>query len=51
MEASRLSALNYLLPPMAMLLGIWMLGERVTLGTAMAAGVIFGGIYLVERAR
>jgi len=51
MEASRLSAFNYLLPPMATLLGIWTLGEHVTLGAVMAALVIFGGIYIVERAQ
>jgi len=51
MEASRLSAFNYLLPPMATLLGVWMLGEHVTLGAVLSAAVIFGGIYMVERAR
>jgi drug/metabolite transporter (DMT)-like permease len=51
MEASRLAAFNYLLPPMATLLGIWTLGEQITLWTVLAASVIFGGIYLVERAR
>lgn len=51
MEASRLSALNYFLPPMAMLLGVWTLGEHVTIWTVAAGVVIFGGIYLVERAR
>ena len=51
MEASRLAAFNYLLPPMATLLGIWTLGEQITLWTVLAASVIFGGIYLAERAR
>jgi drug/metabolite transporter (DMT)-like permease len=36
---------------MATLLGIWTLGEHVTLGAVMAALVIFGGIYIVERAQ
>jgi drug/metabolite transporter (DMT)-like permease len=36
---------------MATLLGIWTLGEQITLWTVLAASVIFGGIYLVERAR
>jgi drug/metabolite transporter (DMT)-like permease len=36
---------------MATLLGIWTLGEHVTLGAVGAAAVIFGGIYMVERAR
>jgi drug/metabolite transporter (DMT)-like permease len=51
MEASRLTAFNYLLPPLATLLGVWMLGEHITLGTVLAAAIIFSGIYLVERAR
>jgi drug/metabolite transporter (DMT)-like permease len=51
MDASRLSAYNYLLPAMATLLGVWMLGEQVTLWTAVAGVVIFSGIYIVERAR
>jgi drug/metabolite transporter (DMT)-like permease len=51
MAASRLSAFNYLLPPLATLLGVWTLGERLTLWTVVAAIVIFSGIYIVERAR
>jgi len=51
MEASQLSAFNYLLPPLATLLGVWTLGEHITLWTVLAAAIIFSGIYLVERAR
>jgi drug/metabolite transporter (DMT)-like permease len=51
MEASRLSAFNYLLTPLATLTGIWFLGEHVTPWTIVGAAVIFGGIYMVERAR
>jgi drug/metabolite transporter (DMT)-like permease len=51
MEASRLSAYNYVLPVMATLLGMWTLGEQVTLWTVVAGIVIFSGIYTVERAR
>jgi drug/metabolite transporter (DMT)-like permease len=51
MEASRLSAFNYLLPALATLLGVWTLGEQITLWTVVAGVVIFGGIYMVERAR
>jgi drug/metabolite transporter (DMT)-like permease len=51
MEASRLSAYNYVLPVMATLLGIWNLGEHVTLWSVVAGVVIFGGVYMVERAR
>ncbi len=49
MEASRLSAYNYLLPAMATLLGVWMLGERITVWSVVAGGVIFSGIFVVER--
>lgn len=51
MEASRLSAYNYVLPVMATLLGVWTLGEHVTLWSVAAGIVIFGGVYMVERAR
>jgi drug/metabolite transporter (DMT)-like permease len=51
MEASRLSAFNYLLPPLGMITGVWLLGEHVTLWTMLGAAVIFGGIYLVESTR
>ena len=51
MEASRLAAINYLLPPLATLMGVWTLGEHVALSTIAAAIVIFAGIYMVERAR
>jgi drug/metabolite transporter (DMT)-like permease len=49
MDASRLSAFNYLLPAMATLLGVWTLGEHLTVWTVVAGMVIFGGIYMVER--
>lgn len=48
MEASRLAVFNYLLPPLAMISGVWFLGEHVTLWTVVGAAVIFAGIYLVE---
>lgn len=51
MDASRLSAYNYVLPVMATLLGVWLLGEQVTLWSVVAGIVIFGGVYMVERAR
>ena len=51
MEASRLAAFNYLLPVEATLLGVWLLGEPISAGAAGAGIVIFGGIYMVERAR
>ena len=51
MEASRLSAYNYVLPVMATLLGVWTLGENITIWTVAAGIVIFSGVYMVERAR
>ena len=50
-EASRLTAYNYVLPVMATLLGVWVLGESVTVWTVVAGVVIFSGVYMVERAR
>jgi drug/metabolite transporter (DMT)-like permease len=51
MEASRLAAYDYVLPVMATLLGVWTLGEHVTIWSVVAGIVIFGGVYIVERAR
>ena len=51
MEASRLAAYDYVLPVMATLLGVWTLGEHVTIWSVVAGIVIFGGVYMVERAR
>ena len=51
MEASRLAAFNYLLPVLATISGVFLLDEHITVWTVVAAGVIFTGIYMVERAR
>ncbi len=51
MEASRLSAVNYLLPVLATLLGVWTLGESITIWMVVAGIVIFSGIFMVERAQ
>ena len=51
MEASRLSALNYFLPVMATLLGVWTLGERITVASVAAGVLIFSGVFVVERAQ
>jgi drug/metabolite transporter (DMT)-like permease len=50
-EASRLAAFSYLQPLLAILFGIVILHERVTLGLAVSGLVIFGGVYITERAR
>jgi drug/metabolite transporter (DMT)-like permease len=36
---------------MATLLGVWTLGEGITIWTVAAGIVIFTGVYMVERAR
>jgi drug/metabolite transporter (DMT)-like permease len=51
MEASRLAAFSYLQPLLAIAFGILILHERVTLALAVSGLVIFGGVYITERAR
>jgi drug/metabolite transporter (DMT)-like permease len=47
--ASRVSAFSYLQPPLATLLGVLMLGERITAPLVLGGAVIFAGVYLAER--
>ena len=49
--ASRLSAFSYCQPPVAAVLGIFVLGEPITLSLVLAMLVIFAGVYLTERGR
>ena len=51
MEASRLAAFSYLQPLLAIVFGILILHERVTLALVISGVVIFGGVYITERAR
>ena len=51
MEASRLAAFSYLQPLLATVFGIFILNEHVTLALVVSGLVIFGGVYLTERAR
>lgn len=51
MEASRLAAFSYLQPLLAIVFGIVILHEHVTLALVISALVIFGGVYITERAR
>jgi len=51
MEASRLAAFSYLQPALATLFGIVILHESVTLALVVSALLIFGGVYITERAR
>lgn len=51
MEASRLAAFSYLQPLLATVFGIFILHEHVTLALVVSGIVIFGGVYITERAR
>jgi drug/metabolite transporter (DMT)-like permease len=51
MEASRLAAFSYLQPLLATVFGIYILQERVTFALVVSGLVIFGGVYITERAR
>ena len=51
MDASRLAAFSYLQPLLAIVFGILILHEQVTLALVISGLVIFGGVYITERAR
>jgi drug/metabolite transporter (DMT)-like permease len=51
MEASRLAAFSYLQPLLAIVFGILILHEHVTFALVVSGAIIFGGVYLAERAR
>jgi drug/metabolite transporter (DMT)-like permease len=51
MEASHLAAFSYLQPLLAIVFGILILHEHVTLALVVSGLVIFGGVYITERAR
>jgi drug/metabolite transporter (DMT)-like permease len=46
---SRVAAFNYLQPLIAISLGVWMLGEKVTSSLVVGGTLILGGLYLTER--
>ena len=48
---SRVAAFNYLQPLIAISLGVWMLGEKVTSGLIAGGALILVGLYLTERER
>lgn len=50
MPASRLAAFSYLQPLLAIVFGIFVLHESVTLPLIVSCAVTFGGVYLTERA-
>jgi drug/metabolite transporter (DMT)-like permease len=51
LEASQLSAFTYLLPVLAVLLGIWWLGERGSAMQVVGGALALGGVYWVESGR
>jgi len=51
MEASHLAAFSYLQPLLAIVFGVLILHERVTLALVVSGLVIFGGVCVAERAR
>jgi drug/metabolite transporter (DMT)-like permease len=46
---SRVAAFNYLQPLIAISLGVWMLGEKITSGLIAGGALILVGLYLTER--
>ena len=51
LEASQLSAFTYLLPVLAVILGIWWLGERGSALQIVGGALVLGGVYWVESGR
>jgi drug/metabolite transporter (DMT)-like permease len=52
MEASRLASFSsYLLPVLATILGVVLLGERLTRHVVLGGALVLAGLYLAERAR
>jgi drug/metabolite transporter (DMT)-like permease len=51
MEASRLAAFSYLQPLLAIVFGVLILHEHITVGLVLAGVVIFVGVFITEQAR
>lgn len=51
LEASQLSAFTYLLPVLATILGIWLLGEKGSWIQVLGAAMSLGGVYWIESGR
>jgi drug/metabolite transporter (DMT)-like permease len=51
LSASRVAAFAYLQPVVAALLGVWLLGERITLRVVAGGALILLGVFLAERER
>jgi len=51
LSASKAAAFAYLQPVMAVALGVWLIGERLTAGEFAGGALILLGVYLTERQR
>jgi len=50
MEASRLAATTYVEPVFVPILGLFLLGEHLTLNLLVGGGLVLAGVYITERA-
>ncbi len=51
LSASHVAAFSYLQPVMAAVLGVWLLGERISMTVLWGGALILFGVYLIERER
>ncbi|MGH9773089.1 MAG: DMT family transporter, partial [Candidatus Acidiferrales bacterium] len=51
LSASKVAAFAYLQPLMAALMGIWLLGEKVSFAAILGGALILFGVYFTEHAR
>ncbi|MGH9616602.1 MAG: EamA family transporter [Acidobacteriaceae bacterium] len=51
LSASSVAAFAYLQPLMAAAMGIWLLGEKLSIAVVIGGGLILIGVNLTERAR
>lgn len=51
LSASKVAAFAYLQPLMAAVMGVWLLGERVSLASILGGALILFGVYFTEHAR
>ena len=51
LSASNVAAFAYLQPLMAALMGMWLLGEKISLTAVLGGALILFGVYFTERAR
>jgi drug/metabolite transporter (DMT)-like permease len=49
MEASRLAATTYIEPVLVLILGFFILGERLTMHVAIGGALVLAGVYITER--